>query len=91
MKPRLDPRFDQPAMTKCHTMEDIGRVLRTRRKELGYTQEWVALRCGFSRQLIGAIVGGRATVDIGKVMEYASGLGVDFVMSVRGKSDGSTR
>lgn len=87
MRTALDSRFDQPANTKCHTMPEIGKVLRTRRRELGYTQAQVAGLCGFSRQLIGDIERGRASVDIGKVMDYATGIGVDFVMSIRGKRD----
>ncbi|MDO4537871.1 MAG: helix-turn-helix domain-containing protein [Coriobacteriales bacterium] len=66
-------------------MEDIGGLLRRRRKELGYTQEEVAAHLERSPRLIGEIERGRGSVGLSKVLEYAHGLGIDFVLEVRGK------
>jgi len=83
----LDPRFDQPATNLCLDMSSIGAVLRRRRRELGYTQSEVAAFCGFSQRLISEIERGRETVAIDKVMRYANGLGIDFLLRIRGKHD----
>ena len=66
-------------------MEVIGSALRKRRKELGYSQMQVAQFCGFSQRLISEIERGRGSVAIEKVMQYANGLGVDFILKIRGK------
>ncbi|MBE6470319.1 MAG: helix-turn-helix domain-containing protein [Coriobacteriaceae bacterium] len=68
-------------------MSSIGAVLRRRRRELGYTQSEVAAFCGFSQRLISEIERGRETVAIDKVMRYANGLGIDFLLRIRGKHD----
>ena len=65
-------------------MEGIGALLRTRRKQLGMTQQDVAEFLRFSPRLIGEMERGRDTVAIGKVMRYANGLGIDFVLRARG-------
>ena len=64
---------------------DIGRMLRARRKELGYTQVDIAEFMGLSPRLIGEIERGRGTVGIHKVLDYATGLGIDITLSVRGR------
>ena len=74
-----------PDSAICYDMEAIGRMIRLRRKELGYTQVQVAEFLGYSPRLVGEIERGRATVAIGKVMRYANGLGIDFILRVRGK------
>lgn len=81
----LNSSHSQPAQTICYSMVDIGRILKTRRKELGMTQVTVAEFCQCSQRLISEIERGRGTVGIDKVIRYANGLGVDFVMSIRGK------
>lgn len=85
MSRKLDSRFDQPAQAVCYSMVDIGKVLRNRRRELRMTQVEVAQYCGCSQRLISEVERGRGTVGIDKVIRYANGLGVDFVMSIRGK------
>lgn len=59
--------------------EDLGAVLRHRRKKLGYTQEEVADMLEFSPRLVGEIERGRGTVGIDKVLSFASALGIDIV------------
>ena len=76
---------NQPAKTLCYNMGDIGAVLRTRRKELGITQSQAAEYCSCSQRLISEMERGRGSVGIDKVIRYANGLGIDFVMSARGR------
>lgn len=85
MRTKLDSRYDQPAETTCYNMEEVGRVIRLRRKELGYTQTEIAEFAGVSQRLISEIERGKPTVAFETVMRVANGLGIDFVLSVRGK------
>lgn len=70
---------------KASDAQCIGEVIRERRKELGYTQEYVALLLGISPRLIGEIEHGRGSVGIQKILDLATGLGIDLTLSVRGK------
>ena len=79
------PQSNLPARTICYSMVDIGQLLRVRRKELRMTQTQAAEYCLCSQRLISEMERGRGSVGIDKVMRYANGLGVDFVMSVRGR------
>lgn len=85
MRLNLNPKFDQPAQTTCLSMEDIGHVIRTRRKELGYTQTDIANFAACSQRLISEIERGKPTVAFETVLRIAHGLGIDFVLSIRGK------
>ena len=72
------------ATTQVFTAEDMGTLIRRRRKALGYTQEYVAAIMGVSPRLIGEIERGRKTVGIQKVFDLAIGLGIDIELSPRG-------
>ena len=83
--PDLDPRFDQPARTTCVTLTEVGRVLRTRRREMGWSQDLAAEVCGFNQRMISEIERGARKVAFDRVALYASRLGVDIVMTIREK------
>ncbi len=77
-----------PSKTKSipfNSATSLGLVLRARRKELGYTQEQIAAFMGCSPRLIGEIERGRGTVGIQKVLDLASGLGIDLAAFPRGE------
>ena len=63
---------------------DLGGALRARRKELGMLQAQVAADLGFSARLVSEIENGRDTVAYGKILRYASYLGLDLVLRSRG-------
>ena len=71
---------------RVFTSEEIGQLIRLRRKELGYTQEQVALMSNCSARLIGEIERGRTTVGIQRVIDLATNLGIDITLSIRGAS-----
>jgi transcriptional regulator with XRE-family HTH domain len=71
--------------TKVADMIEIGKIIKRRRKELGYTQTYIAQYMGVSPRLIGDIERGKKTVAIQTILNYATGLGIDFTMSIRGK------
>lgn len=70
---------------KVESEASVGAAIRERRKELGYTQEWVAAMAGMSPRLIGEIERGRGTVGFEKVLLVANGLGIDLFTHVRGR------
>lgn len=74
-----------PGRLRAFEAGDFGSLIRRRRKELGYTQEYMADVLGWSPRLIGDIERGKATVGIQRVLDLATNLGIDVTLSVRGK------
>lgn len=84
-RPDLDPRFDQPGQTTCVTLAEAGAVLRTRRREMGWSQDLAAEVCGFNQHMISEIERGTRKVAFDRVALYANRLGVDIVLTIPGK------
>ena len=84
-RPDHDPRFDQPARTRCVTLVEVGRVLRTRRREIGWSQDLAAQVCGFNQRMISEIERGARNVAFDRVALYAQRLGVDVVLTIADK------
>ena len=61
-----------------------GKAIRKRRKELGYTQAYLAEFTGFSVSFISDLERGKATAEIGKSIYLANLLGMDLYMENRG-------
>ena len=70
-------------VVRCVDVTHIGREIRARRKQLGYTQEEVAPVVGMSPRLVGEIERGRDTVGIGKVLRLCQVLGLDIELRER--------
>ena len=85
MRTTFDPKFDQPSQRNCHSMVDVGQVIRQRRKELGMNQTQLAKAVPCSQKLISEIERGRGTVAFDTVLRIANGLGIDLITSIRGK------
>jgi len=68
---------------KVFDAADIGMMIRTRRKDLGYTQERLASLIGMSPRLIGEIERGKKTTGIQKVIDLANALGIDLAVQLR--------
>lgn len=64
---------------KIADAEAFGNELRTRRKELGYTQAYIAEFTGFSVSFISDLERGKETCEIVNL------LGMDLCMEKRGK------
>lgn len=67
--------------------EDIGAVIRARRRKLGYTQEEVAAFNQCSPRFLGELERGKNGANIKLVMQIANSLGIDFYMGIRGDED----
>ena len=72
-------------MIDISTMKELGRAIRDRRKELGYTQAFVADYAGVSTSFLSELENGKETIQIGKMLEVISLLGMDICMRRRGE------
>ncbi len=72
-------------MDKVKTTEEIGRAIRARRKELGYTQAFLADYAGVSASFLSELENGKDTIQLGKAMTIMSLLGMDMAVMKRGE------
>ena len=63
--------------------KDFGACLRTRRKELGYTQAYLAAYTGFSVSFISDLERGKETAELGKAIYLVNLLGMDCMLTNR--------
>ena len=66
------------------TTSDLGAEVRARRKELGYTQAFLASYAGISTSFLSELENGKATVQMDKVLEVINLLGMDISIVRRG-------
>ena len=70
-------------MPKVYTMADIGVIARTRRLELGMSQEKLADMSGNGTRFISELENGKKTMQIAKVLDILHFLGLDISISER--------
>lgn len=68
---------------KIRSVEELGEAIRTRRKELYYTQAFLAEFTGFSVSFISDVERGKATAEIGKTLQLLMILGLDLSVERR--------
>ena len=68
---------------KIRSVEELGEAIRTRRKELHYTQAFLAEFTGFSVSFISDVERGKATAEIGKSLQLLMILGLDLSVERR--------
>ena len=68
-----------------HTPAEFGAALRARRKQLHYTQAYIAQVTGFSVSFLSDLERGKATAELGKALFLVNLLGLDCVLTERGK------
>ena len=64
-------------------VEELAEAIRTRRKELHYTQAFLAEFTGFSVSFISDVERGKATAEIGKTLQLLMILGLDLSVERR--------
>ena len=69
---------------KVSNAQEFGEALRTRRKELNYTQSFLAEFSGFSVSFISDLENGKDTAELGKALYLASLIGLDIEVKGRG-------
>ena len=70
---------------KVRSVEDIGKLLRAKRKEQGLTQSDVSDLTTLSIRFLSEVERGKERAEIGKVMEYLQNLGLDLYVKPRGE------
>jgi len=68
---------------KITSAEDIGRIIRLKRKGDGLTLEEAAAVCGVSYAFMSALENGKETVRLNKVLQVLHCLGIDLNASAR--------
>lgn len=68
---------------KIINTESIGKVIRERRKQLGYTQGFIAEFTGLSVSFISDVERGKSTAEIGKIIMLINTLGLDMIVESR--------
>lgn len=63
--------------------KDFGKMIRAKRKALGYTQAYVAEFTGFSTSFLSDLERGKETVELGKAIYLANMLGLDLTLTER--------
>jgi HTH-type transcriptional regulator/antitoxin HipB len=61
---------------KVATPEDIGRAIRTKRKETGVRQEIVAGMCGVGTKFLSQLENGKETAELGKTLKVLQKMGL---------------
>ena len=65
--------------------KSFGNALRQRRKELHYTQAFLAEVSGFSVSFISDLENGKDSAELGRAIRLANLLGLDCSLNVRGE------
>ena len=68
---------------KASTAADIGAAIRKKRKEDGLTLADAAALCGVGYRFLSDVENGKATVQMGKVLEVLTALGLDLYVASR--------
>lgn len=72
-------------MKTVYDMTALGRAVRDRRRELGYTQAFLAEYAGISASFLSELENGKETIQAGKMLEVISLLGMDLCVKNRGE------
>ena len=65
------------------TAADIGTTVRKKRKEDGLTLADAAALCGVGYRFMSDLENGKATVQVGKVLQVLTALGLDVTIEAR--------
>ncbi len=71
---------------KITDSNSFGKAIRYRRKQLGYTQGYLASFTGLSVSFISDLERGKPTTEIGKSIYLANILGMDLILESRSES-----
>ena len=72
-------------MDRVLDTRELGMAIRKRRRELGYTQAFLASYAGVSTSFLSELENGKDTIQVGMMIEVLSLLGMDICLSRRGE------
>lgn len=64
----------------------FGSMIKSRRKQLGYTQAFISEITGLSVSFLSELENGKKTIQLEKAIQVAMLLGMDLTMEARGKA-----
>ena len=70
-------------MHLIRSTSDLGAAVRSRRKQLGYTQAFLASYAGVRSSFLSDLDNGKETIQLNKVLEIISLLGMDLFIQAR--------
>lgn len=71
------------ASARIETATDLGRAIRTRRKELGHTQADTAALCRVGVRFLSELERGKPTAELGRALRVARRLGLELHLTNR--------
>ena len=77
--------IERKEMDRILDTRELGNVIRKRRRELGYTQAFLASYAGVSASFLSELENGKETIQVGKMIDVLSLLGMDICLSRRGE------
>jgi len=72
-------------MFPIKTVEELGKMVRQKRKEVHLTQEEVAGLSDVGTRFLSELENGKKSLEIGKVLSVLHSLGIDLFLQNRGK------
>jgi y4mF family transcriptional regulator len=72
---------------KTKTTDQLGKAIRTRRKQLKITQKELAMTCGTGSRFIVDLEKGKPTCQIGKTLQILQALGLVIETTVPGSDE----
>ena len=63
--------------------KQLGKAIRQKRKQVGVTQRELAMTCGTGERFIVDLEHGKATCQLGKVLQVMQALGINLRMEER--------
>ena len=70
-------------MQLIRNVSDLGNAVRSRRKQLGYTQAFLASYAGVSASFLSDLENGKETIQLSKALDIISLLGMDIFAEPR--------
>ncbi len=74
---------EETLKNKAITAADIGMAVRKKRKEDGLTLADAAALCGVGYRFMSDLENGKETVQVGKVLQVLTALGLDMTIEAR--------
>ena len=72
-----------PAYGKISSAEELGRVIRLKRKEIGVRQEIAAGMAGVGTKFLSQLENGKETAELGKALQVLRKMGLDVYIFPR--------
>lgn len=82
----MDKKIIPNGNIKIETIADVGQAVRAKRVQDGLTQVQAAALCGVGTRFLSELENGKATAELGKVVQVLKVLGLELSINKRGWS-----